>query len=284
MGQWGARCLEANKGYDFRAILQFYYGADIQILTAPGACVQPTTPDLDAKFVSAGSDAAASSEADYQVCAGSTFHFWFEVENTGAADWVDVSGSSVGTAIRLGVPGDDTDSLVGANRISLSDNANDNVDPGGGDCSDAPGCRRTRFIAGEGIAATAPAAPGTVTTTWQLVDEGRSWFGPQMSLTFEVVECEAGTGTGGSGGSGGSGGTAGSAGSGGDSGAAGSAPSTDGGAGTSGSKGYYYTAEEPDGCACRTSGRSTSPPWIAALLAMMLLRRRKTHRSLRDRG
>jgi len=281
MGQWGARCLEANKGYDHLAILRFYYGADIQILTAPGSCVTPTTPDLDAAFVASGSDADSSPAGNYQVCAGSSFHFWFEVENTGAADWVDVSGSSVGTAVRLGVPGDATDPLVGANRISLGENANDNVDPSGGDCSDAPGCRRTRFIGGEGIAATAPATPGFVTTTWQLVDEGRSWFGPQLSLTFDVVECESGTGgAGGSGGSSGTGGgtsgSGGSAGTPGDGGSAGTWPSTDGGAGSGGSDGYYYAADEPDGCACRMTGRATSPPWLAALVGLMLLRRRKT--------
>ena len=38
MGQWGARCLENQKGYGYADILRFYYGADIQILTAPGSC------------------------------------------------------------------------------------------------------------------------------------------------------------------------------------------------------------------------------------------------------
>jgi hypothetical protein len=39
MGQWGARCLENSKGYTWKQILQFYYGADIGVLTAPGPCV-----------------------------------------------------------------------------------------------------------------------------------------------------------------------------------------------------------------------------------------------------
>ncbi|MCA9657836.1 MAG: SpoIID/LytB domain-containing protein [Myxococcales bacterium] len=41
MGQWSARCLENNKGYDHKKILQFFYGDDIDILTAEGACVGP---------------------------------------------------------------------------------------------------------------------------------------------------------------------------------------------------------------------------------------------------
>jgi hypothetical protein len=41
MGQWGARCLENDNGYDFDRILRFYYGADIELLQAPGPCVLP---------------------------------------------------------------------------------------------------------------------------------------------------------------------------------------------------------------------------------------------------
>ena len=47
MGQWGARCLENGKGYDYKQILQFYYGKDIKILTASGSCVAPTDTDGD---------------------------------------------------------------------------------------------------------------------------------------------------------------------------------------------------------------------------------------------
>jgi len=41
MSQWGARCLENNKGYDYKKILQFYYGSDIKLLQATGTCVNP---------------------------------------------------------------------------------------------------------------------------------------------------------------------------------------------------------------------------------------------------
>ena len=41
MGQWGARCLENDLGRDYVGILRFYYGADIEILQAPGSCVTP---------------------------------------------------------------------------------------------------------------------------------------------------------------------------------------------------------------------------------------------------
>ncbi|MDC0667402.1 SpoIID/LytB domain-containing protein [Nannocystis radixulma] len=52
MSQWGARCLENTKGYGVTDIMRFYYGADIEILQAEGACVvkpnQPATGTLDA--------------------------------------------------------------------------------------------------------------------------------------------------------------------------------------------------------------------------------------------
>ena len=47
MSQYGARCLEQN-GRDFVGILRFYYGSDINVITAPGNCpspqVNPTEP------------------------------------------------------------------------------------------------------------------------------------------------------------------------------------------------------------------------------------------------
>lgn len=46
MSQWGARCLEKT-GEDYLGILRFYYGADIQVLQAPGSCVKPVDQDLD---------------------------------------------------------------------------------------------------------------------------------------------------------------------------------------------------------------------------------------------
>lgn len=41
MSQWGARCLENSNGFGYQQILQFYYGADIGIVQATGACVAP---------------------------------------------------------------------------------------------------------------------------------------------------------------------------------------------------------------------------------------------------
>jgi MYXO-CTERM domain-containing protein len=44
MSQWGARCLENSNGYDFTKILQFYFGADINILQGSGPCVVSCEP------------------------------------------------------------------------------------------------------------------------------------------------------------------------------------------------------------------------------------------------
>ncbi len=40
MSQFGARCLE-KKGQNYLDIIHFYYGEDIELLTAPGDCVEP---------------------------------------------------------------------------------------------------------------------------------------------------------------------------------------------------------------------------------------------------
>lgn len=42
MSQNGSRCLE-GQGYDTLGILRFYYGDDIEVVTAPGACALPAT-------------------------------------------------------------------------------------------------------------------------------------------------------------------------------------------------------------------------------------------------
>jgi hypothetical protein len=281
MGQWSARCLENSNGYDYLHILRFFYGDDIGILTAPGPCVTPTEPTLDAAFVSQGSDAdpPGAADHDYTVCTGATFHFWFELENTGTADWVDLGAgaSATGEAVRLGVPNDGTDPLLGASRISVNENANNDVRSTG---DDAPTCRHTRFTSGAGIEATAPTTPGMVTTAWRLVDEGNAWFGPELSLTFRVIDCGSGTGgAAGQAGAAGSGGAGGEAGEGGQGGTAGSWPNADGGStGGSSNRPYAYQSEEPEGCACSALGRSTrtsSAWWIPVVLAALGLRRRQ---------
>lgn len=45
MSQWGARCLENDNGYDVDDILRFYYGDDIEVIQAQGACVLPLPGD-----------------------------------------------------------------------------------------------------------------------------------------------------------------------------------------------------------------------------------------------
>jgi len=42
MGQWSARCLENDLGYDHVEILRYFYGEDIDILKAEGPCVGST--------------------------------------------------------------------------------------------------------------------------------------------------------------------------------------------------------------------------------------------------
>ncbi|MCB9584208.1 MAG: hypothetical protein H6718_02365 [Polyangiaceae bacterium] len=281
MSQWGARCLENSKGYDYKKILQFFYGSDIKLLQATGSCItppEPQVPDLDAQFVDQGSsnEEDATGEAYYQVCAGDPVDSWFEVKNIGAATWTDGSGSSAGQSVRLGVPGDTADPFLGTNRVSVNAASNTSVAPNA----------KTRFD----LSGTAPSAPGVYVTRWQLVDEARAWFGPEMWLSYRVVECE-GSGTGGTGGTDpGSAGAAGADPGAGGAGTAGDAawPGGGGKADSGGSAGQAMgtgpgtrIVSEDGGCSVSGAGSersSSSPLWLVAALGLVAVRRRRTSR------
>ncbi|MCD6499312.1 MAG: hypothetical protein J7M25_13550 [Deltaproteobacteria bacterium] len=47
MSQNGSSCLDSRRQYDYVDILQFYYGADIALVTADGSCVIPVDEDND---------------------------------------------------------------------------------------------------------------------------------------------------------------------------------------------------------------------------------------------
>jgi hypothetical protein len=233
------------------------------------ALVGPTVPKLDAKLVAAGSDLEADPEgtADYRACAGQKLHFWFELENTGSLSWSDAGGTGEGKAVRLGVPGDGTDAFTGTSRVSLTENANDDVHPStatppGGDCNDKPTCRRTVFASGLGIAGTAPSTPGTHESRWRLVDEQNAWFGPELSLSFAVVDC-AGDGSAGGAGTAGAG-----------------ALDAGGGGGGAGQK-TKLLRDDAGGCSCGTRPRSL-PRWTGFALALLALT--STARRLRRRA
>jgi len=281
MSQWGARCLENSLGYDYQGILQFFYGADIQLLQATGSCIEPPVPPLpalDARFVGQGSSAEADTSGDafYQVCAGDAVDLWFEFEDSGTAGWSDGAGSGVGESVRLGVPGDTVDPLVGSSRVSLNLSSNAQVSPSGGACND-PGCARTRFD----LTGTAPSEPGVYVSRWQLVDEGRGWFGPEVWLSFRTVECAGGAGGAGAGGAGAGGSGAGGASAGGTSawgGSAGGGAAGAGGAGATSGGPATRVVTESESCSL-ASGASGRPGtggwlWLGAMGLLWVARRR----------
>ncbi len=47
LSQNGSSCLDDSRSYDYRRILRFYYGADIEIVTAEGSCIGPADSDSD---------------------------------------------------------------------------------------------------------------------------------------------------------------------------------------------------------------------------------------------
>ncbi|MCA9633121.1 MAG: hypothetical protein KC766_35960, partial [Myxococcales bacterium] len=269
---WGARCLENSKGYDYQRILQFFYGSDIELLQATGSCIsppEPPLPALDAEFVDQGSSASAddSGEAYYEVCAGDAVDSWFEVKNVGGASWTDGGGSGVGESIRLGVPGDTDDPFLGTHRVSVNQASNASVAPNA----------KTRFD----LSGTAPQEPGVYVTRWQLLDEAREWFGPEMWISYRVVQCDASGGSGGSEAGGSSG--AGARDWGGAGGAPGGWPGGGGKADVGGSAGQVGAGpgtrivSDDGGCSVAGARRGSSPVGLLSLvgaLGLIVLRRR----------
>lgn len=91
MSQWGARCLEKERDFNYLEILRFYYGQDIKLSQAEGDCV-PDTKTLRAKLTKKWSNAKRyrGKQADYVVCAEEPFRMTFSLKNTGSATWRDV--------------------------------------------------------------------------------------------------------------------------------------------------------------------------------------------------
>jgi MYXO-CTERM domain-containing protein len=89
--QWGARCLE-SEGYGYLDILRFYYGDDIELLTAPGPCV----PEAGAGGAGAGVGGATAGVGGSIGATSSTGG------NRPASSSVGVGGSSA--APTLGEP------------------------------------------------------------------------------------------------------------------------------------------------------------------------------------
>lgn len=135
---------------------------------------------LDARFVGQSTDAPADTtgEAQFTACAGAPITFQFEMENTGGVAWSDINDLSprgFGGAVRLGVPSDMNDAFVGVSRMSLNDTTTSTVPPGG----------RVTFV----FHGTTPTTLGVQRTTWRLVDESRTWFGPELWLSFRITQC-----------------------------------------------------------------------------------------------
>jgi hypothetical protein len=83
MSQWSARCLENNKGFNHDQIIRAFYGADIEIQTAPGPCVGK--PDFAAKY--AGQSFPLASAPPVVLTEGDTLDAWIDLTNVGDQTW-----------------------------------------------------------------------------------------------------------------------------------------------------------------------------------------------------
>lgn len=98
MGQWGARCLENDNGYDYLGILRFYYGDDIEVVQALGDCVTPVDPTEAGSSGESGVAETGSAEAGSTTTdpgtAGEVEGDPAEAEGPGASDPSAESGSN----------------------------------------------------------------------------------------------------------------------------------------------------------------------------------------------
>jgi murein DD-endopeptidase MepM/ murein hydrolase activator NlpD len=136
-------------------------------------CDGPTTPRLAARLAGQGSDALPpSGGAQFSLCPGQAVKLWFSLTNSGSLTWEDNNNSGVaGQAVRLGTRA--ADPLGAPSRVSLRGASDTVVKPG----------ESTRFS----IDGRAPSATGRVESRWQLTSEGVAWFGPALSMTFNVT-------------------------------------------------------------------------------------------------
>lgn len=101
MSQWGARCLENSLGYDVLGILRFYYGADIELIKATGACL----PDDPGTTTSATTD--ASSGGTFEDGSSGEEEAGGDTDASGTAD-----GGSAGTSTDAGADSQGSDSAT----------------------------------------------------------------------------------------------------------------------------------------------------------------------------
>lgn len=97
LSQHGASCLDSTRGYGFKQILRYYYGADIDLITASGSCVVGPSPDAavdagpDGSASDGGADLAAGCDpqrcsaqgSGYMCCAGRCIDATRDLNNCG---------------------------------------------------------------------------------------------------------------------------------------------------------------------------------------------------------
>jgi uncharacterized protein (TIGR03382 family) len=94
LGQWSSRCLENDNGYDYLAILRFFYGEDIEIRQAQGDCVTPmgTTGTAETGMADTGGTTLDPTDASLGEMESGP------MEESGAVDPTTDGGDVAGTA------------------------------------------------------------------------------------------------------------------------------------------------------------------------------------------
>jgi len=155
MSQWGARCLENDNGYDDSDILQFYYGADIVVAQAEGACVRPPAGD----DTGGGDDGPVDPPATTGVG-----------DSSGGAAGDDTGGGDDGPSLD-GTEGDPTPDET---TDDAADDPAEGTSGAGGTAGDPPALPTTYGADDEGgaCACRAPSSRRSTTIWWSLIALG----------------------------------------------------------------------------------------------------------------
>jgi hypothetical protein len=138
MGQWSARCLENDNGYDWVEILKFFYGEDILMTQSTGACVLPLPGEGTSTGEVADTTAAAEATGEPSDTTADTTLTTTAPVTTDPTDDTNASSQTQGPSDdSTGALDDGTDALDEPGALPNTYGENDDA-PAGCACTQSP--------------------------------------------------------------------------------------------------------------------------------------------------